>query len=140
MPIGAGEEAPKDRSVRTREHLANERTFLAWIRTALGLIGLGFVVARMGLFLRQMVLGLAPEALVVDNHRGNKFVAAGTALLLFGTVLAGWSAKGYHPTRLAIDSDRFEASRHAISWLALFVAAGGGFLVLMILWRALLAD
>ncbi|MBI2434570.1 MAG: DUF202 domain-containing protein [Candidatus Hydrogenedentes bacterium] len=125
--------------MRTREHLANERTFLAWIRTALGLIGLGFVVARMGLFLRQMVLGLAPEA-IAANQRGNDFVAAGVALLLFGTVLAGWSAESYHRTRLAIDSDGFEASRHAISWLALFVAAGGGFLVLMILWRALLAD
>jgi uncharacterized membrane protein YidH (DUF202 family) len=33
---------------KIRDHLANERTFLAWVRTALGLIGLGFVLARMG--------------------------------------------------------------------------------------------
>ena len=43
-------------STRTREHLANERTLLAWVRTAVALMGLGFVVARFGLFLRQLAL------------------------------------------------------------------------------------
>lgn len=33
---------------RTMEHLANERTFLAWIRTGVAFIGVGFVVARFG--------------------------------------------------------------------------------------------
>lgn len=41
-------------STRAREHLANERTLLAWIRTAIALMGLGFVVARFGLFLREI--------------------------------------------------------------------------------------
>ena len=35
-----------------RVFFAAERTLLAWVRTAIGLIGLGFVVARFGLFLR----------------------------------------------------------------------------------------
>lgn len=30
-----------------RDHLANERTFLAWVRTALGLVGLGVVIERL---------------------------------------------------------------------------------------------
>jgi putative membrane protein len=34
--------------------LAAERTFLAWIRTGLGLMGVGFAVSRFGLFLRQL--------------------------------------------------------------------------------------
>jgi putative membrane protein len=37
-----------------RDYLAEERTFLAWIRTALTLMGFGFVVARFGLFLEVM--------------------------------------------------------------------------------------
>ena len=37
-----------------RVYLAAERTFLAWLRTGLGLIGVGFAVSRFGLFLRQM--------------------------------------------------------------------------------------
>ena len=35
---------------------AAERTFLAWVRTGLALTGFGFVVARFGLFLRELVL------------------------------------------------------------------------------------
>jgi putative membrane protein len=37
-----------------RVFFAAERTFLAWIRTGLALMGFGFVVARFGLFLREM--------------------------------------------------------------------------------------
>lgn len=37
-----------------RVYLAAERTLLAWIRTGLALMGFGFVVARFGLFLREM--------------------------------------------------------------------------------------
>jgi putative membrane protein len=37
-----------------RIYMAAERTFLAWIRTGLALMGFGFVVARFGLFLREM--------------------------------------------------------------------------------------
>ena len=44
----------ENESTRAREHLANERTLLAWIRTAIALMGLGFVVARFGLFLREI--------------------------------------------------------------------------------------
>jgi putative membrane protein len=40
-----------------RVYFAAERTFLAWIRTGLGLIGIGFAVSRFGLFLRQISLG-----------------------------------------------------------------------------------
>ena len=45
---------PGKENTRAREHLANERTLLAWIRTAIALMGLGFVVARFGLFLREI--------------------------------------------------------------------------------------
>ena len=37
-----------------RVYLAAERTLLAWIRTGLSLMGFGFVVARFGLFLREI--------------------------------------------------------------------------------------
>ena len=37
-----------------RVPLAAERTFLAWIRTGLALMGFGFVVSRFGLFLREL--------------------------------------------------------------------------------------
>jgi putative membrane protein len=37
-----------------RVYFAAERTFLAWIRTGLGLMGIGFAVSRFGLFLHQI--------------------------------------------------------------------------------------
>jgi putative membrane protein len=36
-----------------RDYLAEERTFLAWLRTGIGLMGFGFVAARFGLFVDQ---------------------------------------------------------------------------------------
>jgi putative membrane protein len=39
-----------------RDYLAEERTFLAWIRTGITLMGFGFVVARFGVFLEQLHL------------------------------------------------------------------------------------
>ena len=38
------------RATEVREHLANERTLLAWVRTGVGLISLGIVVERAGSF------------------------------------------------------------------------------------------
>ncbi|HSU69089.1 MAG TPA: DUF202 domain-containing protein, partial [Tepidisphaeraceae bacterium] len=39
---------------RTSDHLANERTFLAWTRTSIAVLGLGFVVAKFSVWLRQL--------------------------------------------------------------------------------------
>lgn len=36
------------------DHAANERTYLAWIRTAVALMGLGFVVERFDLFVQYL--------------------------------------------------------------------------------------
>lgn len=38
----------ENRESTARDHLANERTFLAWVRTALGLVGLGVLLERLG--------------------------------------------------------------------------------------------
>ena len=38
----------KNTQSTARDHLANERTFLAWVRTALGLVGLGVLLERLG--------------------------------------------------------------------------------------------
>jgi putative membrane protein len=40
-----------------RVYFAAERTLLAWLRTGLGLMGVGFAVSRFGLFLRELRAG-----------------------------------------------------------------------------------
>ena len=47
----------------SQQHLANKRTFLAWLRTCVALIGLGFVVSRFGLLLSPFFLSEAPSSI-----------------------------------------------------------------------------
>jgi putative membrane protein len=66
-----------------RVYFAAERTFLAWIRTGLGLMGVGFAVARFGLFLRQM---RATETHSVVHSTGLS-VWSGVAIVLLGVIV-----------------------------------------------------
>ena len=66
-----------------RVYMAAERTFLAWIRTGLGLMGVGFAVARFGLFLRQMAATESrPPA-----HATGLSVWSGVALVALGVIV-----------------------------------------------------
>src|SRR5258708_9866556 len=72
------------------DYLAAERTFLAWIRTGLALMGFGFVVARFGLFLQALQLG-SPNFQIRPYGLSFWF---GTALLLIGVlvnILSAWN-------------------------------------------------
>src|SRR5438046_7910406 len=42
------------------EILANERTFLAWVRTSIAVMSLGFIISRFSLWMREMCSGLSP--------------------------------------------------------------------------------
>ena len=79
------EEMPEETKPTAQEKdprffLAAERTFLAWIRTGLSLMGFGFVVARFGIFLKEVQL-TTHEA--VTKPTGFS-VGFGTTLVLIG--------------------------------------------------------
>jgi putative membrane protein len=126
---------PSPSKGRTSDHLANERTFLAWVRTALGLIGLGFVLARMGLFLSQ----IAPETVARSARgarAGHEFVETGLVFLVLGTALSAWSGWVYFRTRAAIASDRYQPAREAVLALTAIMVLGGAAIVGLVVWRA----
>lgn len=76
------EEDQKRQLQEEQRSAAAENTLLIWVRTCLALMGFGFVVARFGLFLREMAaLGHVP---VRHNPTGSVFT--GTALILLGVV------------------------------------------------------
>ncbi|SIO66815.1 putative membrane protein [Singulisphaera sp. GP187] len=124
---------PADASSRTRDHLANERTFLAWIRTSLGLIGLGFVIARMGLLLRQLALvsGSPPAHVPQGSH---EFMITGIVFLVLGSLLCAWSGRLYFRTRQAIDAGRYEPDSLTVTVLTTVIVLGGILLVGLVLW------
>jgi uncharacterized membrane protein YidH (DUF202 family) len=76
----SADKGPADHS---QQHLANERTFLSWLRTSIALIGLGFIVARFGLFLREFGLVIKNAnnstqffwtlSILIDRHRYYNF-------------------------------------------------------------------
>ena len=66
-----------------RIYFAAERTFLAWIRTGLGLMGVGFAVSRFGLFLREMRASEVHEPV----HSTGLSVYSGVALVALGVAI-----------------------------------------------------
>jgi putative membrane protein len=87
---------------RTRDHLANERTLLAWTRTSLALIGLGFVVARFGFLLRE-VAGQGSPA------QSRLAAVIGICLIVAGLVSSAASVVRFFRARRQIEEGRFEA-------------------------------
>jgi putative membrane protein len=80
--------------VDPRIHFAAERTLLAWIRTGLAMMGFGFVVARFGLFLREMAA--AQDA--VQQPRIGYSLWIGTTLVLLGVVVNVFAALRHRQT------------------------------------------
>jgi putative membrane protein len=74
-----------------RVYFAAERTFLAWIRTGLGLMGVGFAVARFGFFLRQLHASASTESARTNSLS----VWSGVAIVVLG-VLVNISAATEH--------------------------------------------
>jgi putative membrane protein len=91
------------------DHAANERTFLAWIRTAIAVMAFGFLVAKFNLFLKIAAQSLAGDKRAVavpGSWFGN---VAGIALIVAGTVMVAVAAARFVRTGRAIDSPAPEA-------------------------------
>jgi putative membrane protein len=110
-----------------KDLMAAERTLLAWIRTGIALMGFGFVVARFGLFLREL-------ARVGDHGAAQRFdgTVIGTFVVAAGVAVNVWASLRH---RLIVRQLREGAAEiPSVAPVAIGVATGiGGIILIFVL-------
>jgi putative membrane protein len=119
-----------NRDTKLREHLANERTFLAWVRTAIALIGLGFVIVKFALFLEEIAILFAKEELPVQEGFS---ALIGVIIVAFGVALAPFAFFQYKKVEKQIESTSYRSSTLLTAVLTFALVAGGILLILHLL-------
>ncbi len=109
------------------DHAANERTFLAWVRTAIAVMAFGFLVAKFNLFLEiaaQSLAGASGRRVAVPG--GGFGDVAGLVLIIAGTAMVAMAAVRFVRTTQAINSPerRSGGARMDLALSALMVVLG----------------
>jgi len=119
-----------------RVHMANERTFLAWIRTSIGIMAFGFVVVKFALFIRQIASMLKmsgfPQMHAVLPPKGYS-TFFGIALVGLGALMGVLAFVRYKKVEKEIDEDTYQPSLILDILLTLSVLAVGIFLVIYLI-------
>ncbi|AFZ46924.1 protein of unknown function DUF202 [Cyanobacterium stanieri PCC 7202] len=117
---------------RQREHQANERTFLAWLRTSIALIGFGFALTRFGIFLRQLEISLTRERFTNNGLLNSENL--GIALVVLGILVIGVALYNYNRAFWQIEKGDYQPNRFMVFMTALLVVIVG-FLSLAVMVR-----
>src|SRR6478735_671399 len=96
------------------DHLANERTFLAWIRTSIALMGFGFVIVKFALFIRQISLALGNKVPVPEKGYS---AVIGVTMVALGAILATLAYLRYLNIEKQLNNNSFFPSK----WLSALV-------------------
>jgi len=102
----------------TTDHLANERTFLAWMRTSVGLMVFGFVVVKFSLFVKQISLLLGKENVI--QNRGYSAIV-GIVLVAVGTLTSILSYLRYRQTEKQINEGFYRHSSFLLTVITAFI-------------------
>ena len=89
----------------TRDHLANERTFLAWVRTGVAIVVFGFAIGRFAIAIRQW-MQIEGQGHVVPTS--GLSVWFGTVAILAGVLTCLVGLVRYRRTREQIDAGNFQ--------------------------------
>ena len=128
-------EDKKSARVRNRRvHMANERTFLAWIRTSIGIMAFGFVVEKFALFIKQMSLILVNANIENTSPPSHGYSAiVGIFLVGLGTLMGLLAFVRYKNVERQIDEDTYQPSSILDILLTISVLAVGIFLVVYLI-------
>jgi len=108
---------------KTNDHLANERTFLAWIRTAIGIMGFGFVVVKFSLFIKQISLIMEKQYRLPQTGYS---ATIGVILVAFGALTALFAFVNYLKIKKDIESTHYTGKNPLVIFITcciLFVSA-----------------
>ena len=114
-------DSPK-KNLHVTDHLANERTFLAWIRTAIAVMTLGVAINRFALFLVEMHQ-VVPEVRNLANRHVEKL---GIGLVMLGIVLLVGATWHYLHVGKTIDDENYRPSVRIMVATALVIGLMGG--------------
>jgi len=96
------------------DHLANERTFLAWVRTSIALMGFGFVIVKFALFIRQISLALGDK--ITPPGKGYSAII-GVTMVALGALMTTLAFIRYRNIEKQLNNNSYFPSK----WLSLLV-------------------
>ncbi len=107
-------------SNRARDHLANERTFLAWVRTSVAIVVFGFAIGRFAIAIRQLTAfqGLASKTTGLSVWMGMSSILAGVVMVVAGLAR-------YRKTRAQLDQGKFEPAGFIVDLVTILTALFG---------------
>ncbi len=129
----------EDSSERAQQYLANQRTFLSWVRTSIALIGLGFAIERFSIFLQQFRLIAGTDAIGnTSSATAHEYSALiGIGMIIVGTSFIVYSLKNYLDTNKTIASGRY-MPKNAIVYTTSATIIGLGIIMVIFLIAQLL--
>ncbi len=107
---------------RIREHQANERTFLAWLRTSIALIGFGLAIDRFSLFLREKQTTVGDQEIPNASLIGSQAMSIG--LVIFGIIIIVLAVWRYNRVFSQIEQENYKPTR-LLAWIS------GGIVIFM---------
>lgn len=119
-----------------KDYLANERTFLAWIRTSIAIMAFGFVVEKFALFMKQISLFLLARNDTAVLHTPSSSLDSsilGISLVALGTVLCFLSFVKFKYVQSQIHKQLFQQSYLLEIMLAISIFAIGIFLCIYLM-------
>ena len=105
---------------RARDHLANERTFLAWVRTGAAIVVFGFAIGRFSIAMRQLTAfsGHPLRTGGLSVWMGASSIVAGVALVVAGLVR-------YRKTKEQLDHGTFQPAGFALDLMTILIVLFG---------------
>ena len=118
------------------DHMANERTFLAWIRTSIGIMAFGFVVEKFAFFIKNLSSfvgkSIATESATSSVGYSSIF---GIVLVAFGALMGVLAFIRYKKVEKEIDEDTYRPSLLLDILLTLLVIGMGAFFVVYMIYN-----